>query len=169
MSTTEKLIPGPRNSKFTWVKAKLIIAHLTAGNFQGTAAMAAGVHHNTLANWLKAGLDEYDHEGNVTKPGKEPFRRFRQMVESAMATSEVTLVKSIAETDDWKAKAWVLARRNPQWSGRQTVEHVGSGGAALPAAQINLVIEGISTAPWVHREDDPAAEATDDQENEAHA
>ncbi len=159
----KKFIPV-KTPKLTPAAHKKIVEMLKAGNFKGTAAAHARVHVNTLNNWLLRGLDEMDEFGNVTVRAKEPFRRFRMDVDEATAVYEGESVKAIDASGDWKAKAWLLARRFPHWNGKTTIEHTGSGGASLQPAQLFLTIAGTPTTPWIH--DDTAGHDTDPGEDE---
>lgn len=89
-----------------------ICVSLRAGNYRETAAQAAGVHRNTIRNWLQRG-----------EAGEEPFAEFLCAVEKAEAIAERRLLKLIRKRfDGWQACAWIMERRWPsRWSGRVRV------------------------------------------------
>lgn len=82
------------------------------GNYRETAAKAAGVHRNSLRNWVERG-----------ESGEEPFASFLCTLEKAEAVAERRLLKAIRKGEPaWQAKAWLMERRWPaRWSGRVRV------------------------------------------------
>jgi hypothetical protein len=111
--------PGGRPDKLTDKRAALIIDLVRKGNFKNTAARAAGIHPDTLNEWIK--------RGNTEKAGK--FCEFSVALEEADAQAEVDGVA------DWKkhhnkspeAIKEFLRRRYPHWNvqDKQQTEHTG--------------------------------------------
>jgi hypothetical protein len=104
-----------------------IIAAISAGNYRSTAAAAAGVHRNRMAEWEKRG-----------ESGEEPYASFACALQTAEAQAEVKLlaeirsaqagVPGVSGADLWQAKAWVMERRfASRWCARvkqQVAENV---------------------------------------------
>lgn len=106
---------------------RAILGALRGGNYRETAAQAAGIHRNTLRNWIKAG-----------EAGDPDFVEFLCAVEKAEAYGERKLLRHIrAGCDGWQSKAWIMERRWPgRWSGRVRVtvsDHVDQLTAKLKA------------------------------------
>lgn len=104
-----------------------ILTALRGGNYRETAAQAAGVHRNSIRNWLERG-----------EAGEEPYASFLCAVEKAEAYGERKLLRAIrAGCDGWQSKAWIMERRWPgRWSGRVRVtvsDHVDALTAKLKA------------------------------------
>ncbi len=85
---------------------------LRSGNYRDTAAQAAGIHRNTLRNWLQRG-----------EAGEAVFVDFLCAVEKAEAQGEKKLLREIRKgVDGWQSRSWILERRWPaRWSGRVRV------------------------------------------------
>lgn len=104
-----------------------IIAAIEAGNYRSTAAAAAGVHRNRMAEWEKRG-----------ESGEEPYASFACALQTAEAKAEIQLVAelraaepgipAVRGADLWQAKAWLLERRfASRWCARvkqQVAENV---------------------------------------------
>ena len=82
---------------------------IRAGNYLEVAATAAGIHRSTLHRWMR--------HGRAQKRGR--YRKFLSAVEKAQAESESRDVAIIAKaaSDDWKAAAWRLERKQPRHYG----------------------------------------------------
>jgi hypothetical protein len=87
-----------------------VVQVLRAGGYLETAAAVAGVSRRRLNEWLRKG----DPAG--ANPRYEPFRRWRERVESAKAEAEARNVALIAQaaTSNWQAAAWLLERLYPE-------------------------------------------------------
>ena len=75
-----------------------------------TACRAAGVHPNTYYLWKKK-----------AEAGDEPYATSYRKLLEARAQGEAELAQVIvnaAKTDDWKAAAWMLERRNKKTWGK---------------------------------------------------
>lgn len=104
-----------------------IVEAIEAGNYRSTAATAAGVHRNRMAEWEKRG-----------ETGEEPYASFAAALQQAEAKAEIKLLDEIRNAkpavagingaDLWQAKAWIMERRfGPRWCARvkqQVAEHV---------------------------------------------
>ena len=86
--------------------AQRIVDLIRAGNYLEVAATAAGIHRSTLHRWMRHGRDQ--HRGR--------FRRFLTAVEKAQAEAESRDVALIARaaSEDWRAAAWRLERKQPR-------------------------------------------------------
>jgi hypothetical protein len=105
--------PG-RPAKLSADVVDQVVEILRFGGYAETAIAAAGISKRTFQRWLERG----DPEG--TKKADEPYRRFREQIEQAMAEGEASIVQLIraAAQRDWKAAAWLLERRQPdKWAG----------------------------------------------------
>lgn len=106
---------------------RAVCSALRGGNYRETAAQAAGIHRNTLRNWITRGEQE-----------EEPYASFLYAVEKAEAAGERKLLREIRKgCDGWQARSWILERRWPaRWSGRVRVtvsDHVDQLTAKLKA------------------------------------
>lgn len=86
-----------------------VCASLREGNYLETAAGAAGIHRNTLRNWIVRG-----------EKGEEPFAEFLGAVKMAEDAGEKLLLSEIRQgVDAWQARSWIMERRWPnKWGGR---------------------------------------------------
>lgn len=106
------------------IQVKIVDA-LKMGNYIETASALAGVHKSTVYDWLKRGAREKDRINKSPnarmKKEEEPFVRFSDVVEKAMAEAEQRdlLIIAKASQQDWKASAWRLERRFPHRWGRK--------------------------------------------------
>lgn len=108
-----------------------IIVTLEAGNYIDTAAAFAGLHRDTVFEWLRAGkiaLGDMIARGENIPPFDDdlPFvvrqAIFTDAVTRAKASAEVSDVLFIKSQTDWKARAWRLERRDPKkWGPRAEV------------------------------------------------
>jgi hypothetical protein len=109
------------STKLTPDLQERIVQFVRSGNYVETAAAAAGIHKDTLYDWLKQGAAE--------ESGK--FRDFSDALQKATAVSEtnaVQLITDAAETQ-WQAAAWRLERKSHErWGRKERLEHTGQGG-----------------------------------------
>lgn len=98
-----------RPSKLTPEVELVILDAIEKGNYRATAAALAGVHRNTLSNWMRWGEE-----------GKEPYAEFNCAMERAEARAESTLLEVVKVADaGWQGSAWLLERRwASRWSQR---------------------------------------------------
>lgn len=113
-----------------------IVEAIEAGNYRSTAAAAAGVHRNRMAEWEKRG-----------EAGEEPYASFACALQTAEAKAEMSLVAELRHAepgiptvrgaDLWQAKAWLLERRfASRWCARvkqQVAENVDALTSKLKA------------------------------------
>lgn len=105
-----------RPTKLTPKVQKRICDAIRAGNYIETAAAFAGVTSRVVRTWMA--------EGRKAQAGKK--REFVDAVEQALAEAEVRDVAFLAQSSDWKARAFKLARRFPaRWGSRTEVQHSG--------------------------------------------
>ena len=90
-----------------------IVRSVSNGNWIPTAAKAAGLTPMTVHEWIQIGKGEHP-----TKEAIEPFVSFAEDIEKAMAFAEEGLVANVKDSDDWRAKAWLLERgpTRDRWS-----------------------------------------------------
>ena len=99
-----------RPTSLTSEVMKVIIEAVEGGNYRATAAAAAGVHRNRMAEWEKRG-----------EAGEEPYAEFACALQMAEAKAEMTLLRElrsaqpgvpgVSGADVWTTKAWILERR----------------------------------------------------------
>ena len=79
---------------------------LRAGNYLEVAATAVGIHRSTIHRWMRLGR----------KQVRGRYRKFLTSVEKAQAEAESRDVALIAKaaSDDWRAAAWRLERKQPR-------------------------------------------------------
>jgi hypothetical protein len=99
-----------RPTKLTAELSATIVASIEAGNYNDTAAQAAGVDRQTFYNWLKWGRE-----------GREPYVEFFDEVTRAHAKAESDLVTTLKKGDEKgasfgqaKAAAFLLERTRPK-------------------------------------------------------
>ena len=90
-----------------------IVRSVANGNWINTAAKAAGLDTRTVQKWIQIGKGEHP-----TQPPVEPFVSFAEDIEKAMALAEEGLVAQVKDSDDWRARAWLLERgpTRDRWS-----------------------------------------------------
>lgn len=124
-------LPGPY--KLTEETQNKIVQCLRRGAFIETAAAFAGIHRDTLFEWMKLGA----------KPRAKPvYKDFVAAVAKAMAEAEVLMLDHVAKAEEWQAAAWRLERRYPDRWGRVDrlkAEHMGKDGAPLAFPAVYVV------------------------------
>jgi hypothetical protein len=111
MGSETTIHKGVRTTLTTAIRDK-IVAAVTAGSPQKTAAAYARVPYSTFNDWMRRGRE--DPEG--------PYGEFAMDIDQAVATLEVrnlTIVQTAAQaTKDsrgqWQAAAWTLERLYPE-------------------------------------------------------
>lgn len=100
---------------------RIILEAVRKGNFNSTAAKAAGISYQTWANWKASTNPLY----------VEFFSRVAEME----AVAEMTALQAITnkQTEDWKAAAYILEHRYSKRWGKQ---------AALPSVTATMVDGG---------------------------
>jgi transposase-like protein len=127
---------GGRPTSLTPEVQATIVAAVEAGNYRSTAAAAAGIHRNTLANWEKWGEE-----------GREPYAEFLCALQMAEAKAEIALlaeirsaragIPGVSGADVWTNLAWIMERRyGSRWCARvkqQVAENVDALTSKLKA------------------------------------
>lgn len=122
------------------------------GAYRSEAAAAAGISRPCLNNWERRGEDaiaaaqEHIEDGEQIKLGdvpksERPFVAFVYALGEAEASNEVSLVGVIkrASEKDWKAAAWLLARKHHErWGVR---EHPDSGAGGMTLADLERLAD----------------------------
>jgi hypothetical protein len=113
--------------------ADRIVNMLKLGNYQETAAAAAGIDARTLRRWLHRGASREE----------EPYATFAARVLEAEASAESRHVGTLysASREDWRAAAWILSRKSPDRWGDKVQQMIEVSGAATPAQAARLVRE----------------------------
>lgn len=102
---------------------EVICKYVESGATLPHACAAAGISWNTCKEWAKPHM--VDHE---------PFASFAAAVEQAKAKWSADAAVKINDhgSNDWKALAWMLERRNPDdYSVRDRLELTGANGGAI--------------------------------------
>jgi transposase len=109
-----------RPTKLNPAVANAICTNLASGASIEASAEAAGITRATVHNWLKRGRAE---------DAPDEFAQFAADVTEAQAVAEVHLVRIMRQAasdggpGDWRAAAWLLARRHPErWSEKRQLE-----------------------------------------------
>jgi len=125
-----------RPSKLTKTVAAKIIEYLEVGNYQETAARAAGISRSTFHRWMKRGAD-------AKSVGKDSrYRDFRDSVKKAEANAEVAAVKCVLDGAEksWQAAMTYLERKFPErWSRGERREH--SDAIKSPAQNLSVLTD----------------------------
>ena len=87
----------------------LVLAALETGMHRSKAASAAGIHHQTLYNWIEA---------------REDVRLQVEQAEATFIAGRLAVITTASEKpQNWTAAAWLLERRFPELYGqRQKVD-----------------------------------------------
>lgn len=95
-----------RPTKLTPEVRDKLLTCLRAGTYLETAAAMAGIHRDTLHDWLKRGAEN----------PRTIYGKFALDVENALAQSELRDLSHIAAAaqTQWQAAAWRLERRFPE-------------------------------------------------------
>lgn len=102
-----------------------ILRALKLGATYRLAAEAAGIHRDTLNQWMH---DDPDFSDDVKK------------AEATMATNALRKIEQAANDGSWQAAAWKLERRFPHEYGRTVQEHTGE-------QSLNITIMKRANAP----------------------
>ena len=105
-----------RPLKLTPEITEIICNSIKQGDYTETAAAMAGIHKDTLYEWLK--------KGNRAQR-KSIYRDFTDAVKKAQAERESLSVRviTLASKNQWQAAAWKLERQNPdRWGLRNRTE-----------------------------------------------
>ena len=119
----------------------VIVRAVKLGAYRSEAAAAAGVSRPCVNNWQRRGEEavavaqEHIEDGEQVKveevpEADRPFVSFLYALEEAEATVEVSLVNVIRghAAKDWRAAAWLLARKFPdRWGVREPSDSSAGG------------------------------------------
>tara|TARA_R100000664_G_scaffold34236_1_gene55479 strand:- start:6368 stop:6841 length:474 start_codon:yes stop_codon:yes gene_type:complete len=140
--------------KLTPEVIRTLVNALQAGAYVETAVAHANISKTSYYEWIKKGGAERMRLEKGLKPRKTfgLFLDLLNAVEKAQADAELRdlAIISKASTEDWRASAWKLERRNPSKWGRQRIEAEVRGG---------LVVEGIE---WFQQKIDAAQGFSDE-------
>lgn len=133
--------PG-RKSKISPEMTDMIVDAISRGNYIETASAYAGIHKDTLYEWLKRGAREkyrlqQDPEAKPN-PDEALYVDFHTRVQKALASSEMgdLDVISAASGTQWQAAAWRLERRFPDRWGRK--DHLKTDNRTKVTGQIDI-------------------------------
>lgn len=127
--------PRPKDPEKKLQRIKKIIKDIATAVENGmnytAAARAAGVNPRTYYYWKESA------EG-----GEEPFASLWPQIENARSRGLAKCAKRVmdAGTQDWRAAAWMLERRDPKNFGKrehQTVEHSGQVNTEVSIAEMS--------------------------------
>lgn len=116
---------------FTPEARQAICDVVRAGNYIETAAAFAGIHKDTLYEWLKRG------RGDILEERETDHAQFVHDLEQALAQGEVRDLAIIGKAAEkvWQAAAWRLERRMPDKYGkRQRIDHSTPDGKPFTVA-----------------------------------
>jgi hypothetical protein len=115
---------GTRDDGTPETRADRIVALIRLGNYQATAARAAGVDQSTFYRWLEKG-----QEGRTRE-----YREFSEAVDRARAEAEshAVLMVRTGMAEDWRAAMTFLERAFPKrWGRREAIEVSGPDGGVI--------------------------------------
>lgn len=112
-----------RPTKKTEQRVEALLQSLRAGASRQRSAALAGIHRDTLNEWMK----------------QDPA--FSDAIEKAEAFAEARFLSRVATAAEnersWQAAAWILERRFPnEWRKREGVEFSGVNGQAIEVKTI---------------------------------
>lgn len=135
---SEKRGPGAgRPTKLTPEVTEKFLTALKAGSYIETAAAYAGIHKDTLYEWLKKGSRD-QAEGH----SRTSAALFSDAVGKAMADCEMVDLATIRKASkmNWQAAAWRLERRFPDRWGRRSFEVSGPKGGPIPVQDVPAAV-----------------------------
>lgn len=133
-----------RPSKLTPQLKRKLLGLISMGSPLESAANACGISYSVLRDWIQRGKNTHP-----TRPANAEYVAFVDDYQKALADGEAVLIEYIhvaAKSKDWKAAAWLLARRNPhQWGERKlnSLEDIAvllSGYGVLPKEKIESLL-----------------------------
>ena len=113
---------GSSHDRCTIELTRKAAALVLGGNTLKTVGEGLGICPDTLFRWIRAG-----------KEGKAPcYVRFHQEISKARALWEAGCLKKIMDAGagpkaDWRALAWALERRNPDWAPPEQKQRLSGG------------------------------------------
>lgn len=112
--------PVGRPTRFTPEVRERLLQAVRAGVYMASAAAYAGVHIDTLDDWLRHGRTDRD------AGCESDFAAFSEGMERAAVLVEIGALANItaAAANDWRAAAWLVERRYPErYAKRDHREH----------------------------------------------
>lgn len=100
-----------------------IVVQIAAGASFTAACAHAGVGRSTGKEWRAKG-----------RQGIEPYAEFERAMELAEDAWQASAETMVYRARDWKAQAWMLERRRPEYRPPSKVEHSGPGGGPIVVA-----------------------------------
>lgn len=108
MSSASKKTGRP--SKLTPENKSALLACIKLGNYVEVSCETVGISKNTYYEWIKK-AEKAREQGRTNE-----YTEFQDELTRAQGIAEINMVKKISENEDWKAQAWILARRhNERW------------------------------------------------------
>jgi hypothetical protein len=126
----------------------MLLAAIRAGNRLSVAARLAGLSPSTVEEWMRRG------RGTDARPATPAHVRFVEAVEVAEAAAEADLLAAVqgATPRDWRAAAWLLANRSPDWRRNRLTPDEPPPPLPRPTSQLGpvrhipaKVLEGVAT------------------------
>lgn len=125
-----------RPTKLDAQRQKKIVELIRAGNYQETAARAAGVSPSSFYAWMAIG-EEASHKTARLNAKDKACLEFSEAVKAAKAEAEaraVAIINKAAMDGTWQAAAWYLERTASERFGRSqrieaSIEHEQKGKA----------------------------------------
>lgn len=127
-----------RPSKLTEKLKTELLDLIRQGNYLHTACACVGVDYRTVREWIRRGTNDHSRKNSGE------FAVFAQEYSKARAEAETHLVGIVRNDSDkdWKAAAWLLARRNPlKWGDVKAT--------SLEELILNLATHGIISAEQI--------------------
>lgn len=116
-----------RPRKLTEKVKNIVVEAVRAGNYMEAAAPLAGLHKDTVYDWLKRGAraQALIDQGKAVAEDEMVFVDFSKEMLEAMAQSEIDDVRMIkdASREHWQAAAWRLERKYHKRWGKKA-DHV---------------------------------------------
>ena len=131
---------GGAPTKLNQKAQERICEAVRAGNYLAVSARCAGIHYDTLREWVQRGERE--------KTGA--YHEFSEALKKAESDSEEYAVKMVvsAMPKNWAAAMTYLERRYPdKWRRRDVHEHTGAEGKAIVTKVTHQYFPGPSKGP----------------------
>lgn len=132
--------PQGRPTLLNEATAEMITNAIRLGMYLDDAAAVAGIHRNTLGNWLTWGREAEAklENGDELTDRDRLYWDFLGAVEKARADAvlrNLNVIQRAAQDGSWQASAWFLERTNPRkWGRTETVEITGAEGGPIEIA-----------------------------------
>ena len=142
-------------TKLTPDTSEAILTALASGVPPEVAAAYAGVVRSTFNDWLAKGRAAIAHaNGNLPEVlASDEYAQFAMEVEMALAkfvvgnSAEIASAGTARSEGDWKALAWQLERRFPQWFSRK-LRHEVTGPDGGPIQHEHAITLRIPQGAW---------------------